>query len=129
MNLLIIDDDPDDTTLFCDAINDLYPLAHCSGVNSAADIQEVVARILPDIIFLDGHMFPVSGKECLLKLNSFIDRTRIKIVIHSGSLSPTEIDEFKEVGIDDILVKAPSYNQMLEDLKGIIKKYELPTLR
>src|SRR5688572_468976 len=105
MNVLIIDDDTEDTSLFCDAFNELFPEAHCTGIGSCENIQDTLNEVQPDIIFMDGHMIPLSGKECLKKINNLIDRKRIKIIIHSGSLSPNELNEFKEVGVDDVLIK------------------------
>src|SRR5690349_15741222 len=90
MTVLIIDDDPEETTLFCEAFNELYPYGKCLAANSCENICQIIDEESPEIIFVDGHMYPTSGRECLQLLNSVVDRTRVKIIIHSGSLSPKE---------------------------------------
>lgn len=123
MNVLVIDDDADDTELFCEALNELFPEVNCRSVNSCERINETLHDISPDIIFMDGHMYPIGGKECLKLLHECIDRKRIKIIIHSASLSPAELNEFKQAGVDDILFKVGDYNALKAGIASMIHKY------
>ena len=110
MNVLIIDDDPEDTSLFCEALNELYPNATCTVAHSSEYILTSIDRIIEmDIIFIDGHMHPMDGQTCLELLIKSVDRSKTKIVIYSGSLSPKEQLDLKQIGADYILLKAPSY--------------------
>ena len=126
MTVLIIDDDAEDTELFCDAFHELFPDALCEIANSCKKIETAVNSIHPDIIFMDGHMFPTSGKECLKKLNEHVDRKRIKVIVHSGSLTPNEVDDFNAMGIDGVMIKASSFSQLKSNLVNIIvDRYQL----
>src|SRR5688572_16009227 len=125
MNVLIIDDDIDDTELFCKALSELFPSAKCVAVNSCQQINAIVREANPDIIFMDGHMFPTSGKECLKQLHEVIDQTQTKVIIHSGSLSPKEMSEFEAMGVDDILIKPGSYLTLKNNIFNVLAKYNL----
>ncbi len=125
MNVLIIDDDADDTELFCKALSELFPSATCFAVNSCQQIHDTVRAAQPDIIFMDGHMFPTNGKECLNQLNQLVDRRQIKVIIHSGSLNPKEMAEFEAMGVDDILIKPSSYPTLKSNIFNILTKYNL----
>jgi DNA-binding NarL/FixJ family response regulator len=126
MNIMIIDDDDDDTALFCEAVKELFPDANCLSVSSCDGIEDKINNARPDIIFLDGHMYPINGKECLKEINRVIGRGNIKVIIHSGSLSPSESRAFIELGVDDIILKAPSYQELKANIERIIvDKYYL----
>lgn len=125
MKILLIDDDVEDTDLFCKATSELFPEATCIAVNNCTSIADTVTAVQPDIIFLDGHMNPISGKECLARLNQLVDRDQVKIVIHSGSLSPSEMSEFATLGVDDILIKPGSYKTLKSNIMNILAKYNL----
>ena len=120
MNVLIIDDDPEDTSLFCEALNELYPNATCTVAHSSDYIHTSLERIVEmDIIFMDGHMQPMDGQSCLEQLIKCVDRSKTKIVVYSGSLSPKEQLDMKKIGADYILLKAPSYYLLKENIGKI----------
>jgi response regulator of citrate/malate metabolism len=126
MTVLIIDDDAEDTEMFCEALTELFPEAICHTANSCEKIAATLDNFKPDIIFMDGHMFPTNGAECLKKLNELVDRGRVKIIVHSGSLSPAELNGFTAVGVDDVLIKASSYKEIKSNLVRIlVDKYKL----
>lgn len=121
MHILIIDDDKDDTDMFCEVLKELLPDAKCSVSHTCSKIKQTIEKLgIPDIIFMDGHMYPMNGKECLIELNSFLDRSRTKIVIHSGSINEIEGTELKKLGIDHILIKADSYEGWKSNLREIV---------
>lgn len=121
MQILIIDDDPEDTALFCEAVTELDPLAICRVAHTCEQIHssaEMIAAV--DFIFLAGHMHPVGGKACLAALMEFVDRARTRIIIHSGSLSPAEKNELEETGADLILLKTGSYEELKTNIAEIL---------
>lgn len=130
MTVLIIDDDLEDTSFFCEAIHELYPNVTCIIAHTCENIQASMERIGEvDFIFLDGHMYPIEGKACLEGLVKIVDHSKTKIVIYSGSLSPTEQFELQTIGADYILIKAPNYNQLKSSISEIIaKRFPLNTL-
>lgn len=86
MTILFIDDDSDDTELFCEAVNYLASsdfLARmpepikCVSCNHSYTAVELLKNLeeLPAYIFLDINMPVMDGKECLIKLKS--DRSQI----------------------------------------------------
>ena len=123
MNILIIDDDAEDREFFCDALHEAYPDAVCVGVSSCEKVGETIARVNPDIIFMDGHMQPITGAEWLGDINKFIYRRKNKYVIHSGSLSPVELQEFEKAGVDHVLLKASSFEELKTNIMYVVEKF------
>src|ERR1051325_6271990 len=91
INVLVIDDDQDDAALLKEAIHELYPEAICNTVGTCENIHEHInGKTLVDIIFLDGHLYPVDCESCIKNIFEIVDRTKTKVIIYSGSLSPKE---------------------------------------
>ena len=124
MNILVIDDDPEDTLLFCEALSELHPNAICIVAHTCENIKTTM-ELIPqvDIIFIDGHMYPLDGKACLEQLIKFVDRSRTKIVIHSSFLSQEDQVALEVIGVDDFLIKAPNYQMLKSNIGRLLAFY------
>jgi DNA-binding response OmpR family regulator len=124
MTILMIDDDLEDISLFCEALKELNPNAVCIVAHTCENIQASMERIGEvDIIFLDAHMYPVEGKSCLAQVVKIVDHSKTKIVIYSGPLSPMEQLELEKIGVDYILIKAPDYNLLKSGISEILANH------
>ncbi|MBT1707893.1 hypothetical protein KK062_06660 [Fulvivirgaceae bacterium PWU5] len=124
MNILIIDDDQDDVAVFCEAFHEVFPHSTCYSRNDCVNIEQVLQGLPAlDVIFLDGHIFPVSSQECLPVLKKVLDPKRTKVIIHTGSVSPTEADELLALGASAITYKASSYAKLKELLATTLADY------
>ena len=81
--LLIVDDDPDDIQLFCEALAEINETIHCfSATNGEEALQLLKATIVkPDFIFLDLNMPRMSGKQLLVQLKSDAQFASIPVII------------------------------------------------
>jgi CheY-like chemotaxis protein len=121
MHILMIDDDPEDSMLFCDAIKDIAPEHICHVANSCQLAKSLLEEneVAPDIIFLDAFMYPMGGKECLIQISQLEKLRDTRIIIHSGSLSPAQTEEFLYLGADQIMTKAKTYEALCKSLNEI----------
>jgi len=119
MNIFIIDDDGEDTALFCEALHDVAPdsLCHVAHSGESALRQLVEAPTIPQFIFLDANMTTMSGKECLIALRSIQRLTAVKIIMYSGVITETMRREFSELGAYDSFAKPASYYDLCARLK------------
>ena len=129
MDILIIDDDADDTTLFCEALREILPSANCVILHDCLAVRQHVEK-LPQLqmVFIDRFMHPVDGLECLKCLKLIISPT-VKLIIYSGSVDEHEMPNgFQTSGVDDILPKGSTYQVLKENLKHLlVGKYNLGT--
>jgi len=128
---MIVDDDPDDAFVFREVLSSIAPQIHCLVANNFETARTMIeeADEAPAIIFLDAYMYPVGGKECLLKLNDIPRLIDSRIIIHSGALSPAQIAEFKFLGADDVIMKAGSYESLSRRLQDILADHLPATKR
>jgi response regulator of citrate/malate metabolism len=121
MNILIIDDDPDDAMFFCEAISDIAPHLKCIATHDWKTAKESLDEFgAPEFIFLDAYMYPQGGKECLMMLGKLEHLFDTTIIIHSGLLSPAQIQEFLALGADKIMMKATSRDSLHTSLREIL---------
>jgi DNA-binding NarL/FixJ family response regulator len=102
----------------------MFPHSNCYSRNDCVNIEQVLQGLpVLDVIFLDGHIFPVSSHQCLPVLKKVLDSKRTKIVIHTGSVSPTEANELLALGASAITYKASSYEKLKELLANTLADY------
>jgi CheY-like chemotaxis protein len=123
MIILCIDDDPDDTDFFCDAIKVVNPQAKCVTANDGLSALKVLrSEILPDVIFLDINMPRMSGREVLMQIKKSYKLSQIPIVIYSTTILPRDVDNFRKLGAHDVLAKQVRLKDLCDALQVILKK-------
>lgn len=117
MNILFLDDDKEDADLFSKLVCEIIPNAVCTSFYDCSDIVNNMGTLpIQDIIFLDAHMAPVSGKECLEKLKEAIDPQRTRVIILTGSISQLEEHEFLGLGVAAVISKGTSVQEIKSTL-------------
>src|SRR5688500_560159 len=110
MNILIIDDDTEDTEIFCHALKEVAPDINCRIVNNPKTALAYLTNNTnpPQYIFLDANMIFMDGKECLKELRKMemLDSTRI--IMYSGYLTEKQVADLKSLGADEYLHKPNS---------------------
>ncbi len=119
MNFLLVDDDPDDTLLFRDILQDVdSSVGFTSAVNGKAALSLLRSGTipLPHIIFLDLNMPLMNGKECLLELKQDPALMHIPVIIYTTSSQSRDIEETMMGGAICFITKPTS----LKDLDYIL---------
>jgi PleD family two-component response regulator len=124
MNVLIIDNDADDTFIFCEILKDIYPSANCVVASDCVSTLATVEKMeVPVFIFLDAHMPPDGGLQCLWELKTLIDPEKTRIMIYSDELSPRKKEEFKALGAHDFVIKTGDLAELKSRLQHTIADY------
>ncbi len=123
MVILCIDDDPDDTDFFCEAIKVVSPVAQCLTANDGLSALKILrSEVQPDVIFLDINMPRMSGREVLMQIKKSYKLSQIPIIIYSTTILPRDIDNFRNLGAQDVLAKHVKLKDLSDALQVIIKK-------
>lgn len=98
MQVLIIDDDLEDTELFCCALKEIAPHANCQITNSPEKGLTFLINndFTPDIILLDSKMPLMEGKDCLIRLKEIQRLQHTRIIMYSGMLRSTDASQTKK---------------------------------
>jgi CheY-like chemotaxis protein len=126
MLILVVDDDKEDRSLFCEAAsgidNDIKFLIAEDGLQ-AINLLEQTA-VLPDYIFLDINMPKMNGKEFLIRVKTNARLKSIPVVMYSTTSQTREIEECYKLGAYDFLIKPPSFKKLVDDLRSIFIEAE-----
>lgn len=119
MKILIIEDDEDDALILTDAIENVWPSASYKILKIHGPWKSHMETIetAPNLIFIDA--FSLSGKECLKQLNGIENSDTINIVVYTDESRPREIDEFRRMGADHILMKTGNYGDLKISLAAL----------
>ncbi|MCR4032110.1 MULTISPECIES: response regulator [Flavobacterium] len=120
-NILLIDDDIDDTQFFVEALQEVNKDALClTSMNPVKALEDLtVSEQLPDIIFLDYNMPSVNGLEFLKRMLQ-IERLRdIEVIILS---TPPEEVMMPWLDRNHIRVKYISKPVHMEELQEILRE-------
>lgn len=120
-NILLIDDDSDDTQFFVEAVQEVGKESICrtalNPVKALEDLEK--AEQLPDIIFLDYNMPAVNGLEFLKRMGQIERLKNIEVIVLS---TPPEEVMVPWLDCHNIRVRYISKPVHMEELKQILKE-------
>ena len=98
---LLADDDADDASLFCEALNRIAPVLECTTVENGVELFELLSQRIsdkPDVIFLDINMPIMNGWESLRKLKEDKEYKSIPTIMYSTSSAKKDIETAYRLG-------------------------------
>lgn len=121
MNILLIDDDKDDQTLFCEAVKIIAPHAQCELADNGNEGLQLLNRChtLPTMVFLDINMPIMDGRQTIRSIRQTSRLASLPIVMYSTSSNRDEIAEFRAMGAQ-YLVKANRFDDLVNNLRSFI---------
>jgi len=130
LNIIIVDDDPDDHYLNRKAIKSSDSHHTVEHVYSGNQLMEMLLennntpkKNLPDIIFLDLNMPGIDGYDVLSKISSHSELKKIAIYILSSSPYEKDILKWKEMGVTDFFMKPYQFDKLKKIFGEIIAKH------
>ena len=120
--LLIVDDDPDDIQLFCEAVAEINGTFPCiSAGNGEEALQLLKATIVkPDFIFLDLNMPRMNGKQLLVQLKSDPQFASILVIIYSTSKIKQDVEDSLRMGAVAFITKPNKFEYLVEAISHVL---------
>lgn len=115
-----MDDDADDTGLFCEALKEVDQRVTCYTADNGRRAIELLSDPQlrqPEVIFLDINMPVMNGWDCLKWIKSHPALGAIPVIMYSTSSSRRDIDLSVQFGALCLMTKPESFS----DLKGILQ--------
>lgn len=120
-NVLLIDDDEEDTEIFVTAMREVSTKVACRIMYSASEALQKLesGEIEPEVIFLDLNMPIMNGQKFLEEIKKNPDLRDIPVIIFSTSSQPGTIRLTKELGAYDFITKPESFDGLVKILNPI----------
>ena len=122
INILIIDDDNDDSDFLREAIQQVSPRTNCTIVQNAAEaIKDLYTRKFarPGLIFLDICMPLVNGMEYLKELKGNPLVNDIPVIIYTTSKSQGDRAETLKLGAANFITKPTGFRLLCKIVTDI----------
>lgn len=124
-NIVLIDDDEDDTSLFIEAIEELSDsIIYETFFDATEALKKLVAKeIRPDVIFLDLNMPKMNGQQFLIAIKEITTLKDIPIIIYSTTSHPATMQLTKELGGHDFITKPRKFEDLITLLRPFFSFY------
>ena len=119
LQLLLIDDDPDDQEIFCMALQSIDSTIQCTTANDGIEALQVLQSeksFEPDFIFIDINMPRMNGIDCLKQIKELGIAKRAEMIMYSTTSDPRIIELSKKLGASDFMIKPASLSHLQEKL-------------
>lgn len=119
-NILLIDDDSDDTLFFIEALKAVNEEAVCrTALNPAKALEELEkAELLPDILFLDYNMPAVNGLQFIQRMQQIERLRHIEVIVLSTPPEEVMVEWFDR---NNIAVKYISKPVTMKEMQQILR--------
>jgi two-component system response regulator len=126
MEVLLVEDNPDDVTLTLRALKQHRLINKIHVVNDGAEALEYIfgrdgnaCPCAPKVIFLDLHLPKVNGLEVLKRLKGD-ERTRtIPIVVLTSSHEDQDVSECYRLGVNSYIVKPVDFDNFTRSVSEL----------
>ena len=119
-NILLIDDDRDDSDLLKEAFSLVKPSVEIHSVHNGHDAFKLLKSMQPDFIFLDINMPVQDGFEFLQKMRSNTDFDNIPVAIYSTSGSENQIRKAYKHAANMYIRKPATFSEIKEVIEKVI---------
>ena len=122
-DILLVDDDLDDTGLFQEALSVVDPqIKFHSAKNGTKALEFLLGKepITPDLIFLDINMPEMNGWRCLTELKNTPPLRHIPVVMYSTSIMKMDGQKALSLGAIGIYQKPERFEGLKQLLKTVI---------
>jgi DNA-binding NtrC family response regulator len=121
--IMIIDEDSEDTEIFCDVIHEIDDTIQCirikDGVKALKNLLSDAVK--PEFIFVDLNMTLINGKDWLTEIKKMEDLKDIPVIIYSGSKSSLDINDARKLGAAFYLIKPLRMSELKNSLTTVFE--------
>ncbi len=111
--VLVVDDDPQIVELFVDVLKSDGRF-EVATATTGYDAGMTTQQFNPDIVVLDYMLPDINGNVVCQTIRANPDLARIKILIISGMVNPSEVSTLMEAGADDFIKKPFNIEKVID---------------
>lgn len=121
MSILYVDDDPEDTEIFHDAVRTVDPSVEYITATSGSEALKFLntTQSLPDYVVLDINMPGMDGKLCLLEIRKDPRLAALRVIVYSTNSFPRDIEEITSLKAT-FIKKANSFNDLCDIVRRLV---------
>ena len=117
--VLLIEDDLDDQSLFCESLMELYPSFVCERANDGPQAITMISQnTFYDFIFIDLNLPKLDGFQVLERIRDTGRVEQVPLIILSSTNRQSDIDRCYSLGATSFFTKPSSYSELIEVMRA-----------
>lgn len=114
--ILYVEDEEDIRAIAQIALEDIggFTVKYCS---SGKELLQVINNFVPDLILLDVMLPEMDGPTTLIELRKNPDFKNIPAIFMTAKIQPSELEEYKKMGVLDVIFKPFDPMKLSDDIK------------
>lgn len=122
-NILLAEDDDDDSDFFQDAVSEIPVKAKVIRVKDGIELMKELQHeeSLPDLLFLDINMPRKNGFQCLTEIRESEKHKGLPVIIFSTSSASDIISYMFNAGANGFIIKPNDFNKWKTIIEKTIK--------
>ncbi len=122
INILFVDDDPDDVKIFGEAVKEVDPKINFFSASSGTRALEILTEqeMLPDYIFLDVNMPRMNGMQFLETIKKDKKFSDIPVVMYSTTKSTEHEKHARQLGAKYFFTKPIFFDDICDVIRSVI---------
>ena len=120
IRVLVVDDDPEIVELFVDVLQSDGRF-EVATAQTGYDAGVLTQQFHPDAVVLDYMLPDINGNIVCKTIRDNPELSRIKILIISGVVNPSEIDQLMEAGADEFIKKPFNIENVVARIIELVK--------
>ena len=120
IRVLVVDDDVQIVELFVDVLQSDGRF-EVATAETGYDAGVMTQQFRPDIVVLDYMLPDINGNVVCQTIRRNDQLSHIKILVISGVINPTEIDDLRAAGADDFIKKPFNIEQVVKRMVELVK--------
>ncbi|MGE5679980.1 MAG: PAS domain S-box protein [Bacillota bacterium] len=120
--ILLVDDSRTDRLLYSKILKNIIPQYKIEEANNGREAFEAIIKSTPALVITDHNMPEMSGYELVKQLKFSDINGKPPVIILSGDVNKSIIEEYHELGIEYIFQKPVSLTTFKEAIEKSLKK-------
>ena len=122
LNVLLVDDDSEESYLFNEALEHAHLNIKLSRANDGNDLMSYLLREAPpDLVFMDINMPYKDGLEALTEIRSIQKFKSLPLIIYSTTKNEDSINACYEKGADMFVIKPDDFDELVDVVKKVCR--------
>src|SRR5688572_13766314 len=116
--VLLVEDDRDDQSLFCESLTELHPGFICEMANDGPHALEMIAQnTFYDYIFIDLNLPKMDGFQVLETIKQTTLVQNVPLIVLSSTKRQSDIDRCYELGATSFFSKPSSFTELVDVMR------------
>jgi response regulator of citrate/malate metabolism len=121
-NILIVDDDSEDSEFFTMVVNKIDPDINIMVACSRDELFEQLNKTTPDLLFIDSFIQHHSGVSSIMEIRKDQNWKNLPVIMYTGATDRKNISNAFKAGACAYIVKPATIHEIQQVLQEVLQK-------